>query len=504
VVRNILRELLSCAWGDYRVEPVYFDDDGVFRYARQFVHRFMGRNGEAQADAVLDAAPGDIFLGLDLSAHIIPQHYEVFDRLRRRGVRLYFLLHDLVPIHLPERVNPGSVKVLQDWFTAISTLADGLCCVSRTVAGEVAEWCDQARPPRLRPLAIGHFHHGADLDDVPKAVTDDDGDIAADAALLGGRRTFLMVGTIEPRKGNPQVLAAFELLWRQGVDVNLAMVGKLGWLMDGFAETLRAHPEAGRRLHWFEGIDDQRLGALYQASAALIFASEAEGFGLPLVEAAGHGLPIIARRLPIFLEVAGEHAFYFEGYAAHDLAEAVDRWLQLDRQGRAPASVGMPRQTWEQSAQALMRLVLDGAWDSHWRPNPRYWFPVTDPRLQRQVGHLEHRVLDTDGRGGYLVYGPYASLPAGRYRLRVIGQWLGVDDGKPYLDVVTGQGQLILLHAPLEPGAAVGDCLLEASFQLEADVTDLETRLFVDSATEITLVGIELLGQTADDEVPVD
>jgi len=499
VVRNILRELLSTTWGNYRVEPIYFDDEGEFRYARAFVHRFMGGEGQPEPDSVLDAAPGDIFLGLDLSAHIIPQHYEFFDRLRRRSVSLYFLLHDLVPIHLPERVNPGSLKVLQDWFAAISTLADGLCCVSRTVAEEVAEWCDQSRPTRLRPLAIGHFHHGADLD-MPVELAGEDS--FEDTDLLADRPTFLMVGTLEPRKGNAQVLAAFELLWESGLDVNLAMVGKLGWLMDGFADQLRSHPELRRRLHWFEGIDDKRLGVLYAASSALIFASEAEGFGLPLVEAAGHGLPIIARRLPIFMEVAGEHAFYFEGYAASDLADAIRHWLQLNEQGKAPASVGMPRQSWKQSAQALMRLVLDGAWDCQWRPNPRHWFPVTDGRLQRQVGSLERRILSTDARGGYLIYGPYASLPAGHYRVRVFGEWQGADETSPYLDIVTGQGQHTILHAPLDREAAVAGCLLESHFLIAADVADLETRLFVDASTELRVTGIELLGQAHGADAP--
>ena len=512
VVRNILRELLASTWDGYRVEPVYYDDAGHFRYARAFAHRFMGRDGQAGRDAVLAAEPGDIFLGLDLSAHIIPVHYEVFDRLRRRGVSLYFLLHDLIPIHLPERVDPGSLKVLRDWFGAISTLADGLCCVSRTVAGEVAEWCDQSRPARLRPLAIGHFHHGADLD-TPLHVLAGDADHArtriqpsppanADIDLLDGRPTFLMVGTIEPRKGNVQVLAAFELLWAAGVDANLAMVGKLGWLMEDFAEELRAHPELGRRLHWFEGIDDKRLGALYGASAALIFASEAEGFGLPLVEAAGHGLPIIARKLPVFTEVAGEHAFYFEGYAATDLAEGLRRWLQLEKQGQAPGSVGMPRQTWTQSAQALMRLVLDGAWDRLWRPNPRYWFPVTDARLQRQVGSLEHRVLSSDGHSGYLIYGPYASLPAGLYRVRLWGEWREPGGAGSYVDIVTGQGQQTMLHAMLSRDEAGAGCLLEATFLLAADVADLELRLWVDASAQLQVRGVEFLGQDTGDHAP--
>ena len=243
---------------------------------------------------------------------------------------------------------------------------------------------------------------------------------------------------------------------------------------------------------------------MYAASSALIFASEAEGFGLPLVEAAGHGLPIIARRLPVFMEVAGEHAFYFEGYAASDLAEAVRQWLQLKQQGQAPTSVGMPRQSWKQSAQALMRLVLDGDWDCLWRPNQRYWFPVTDGRLQRQVGTLAHRVLSTDGRGGYLIYGPYASLPAGHYRVRVFGEWQGTEETSSYVDIVTGQGQQTILHAMLARNLAVTGCLLEESFLLAADVADLEMRMWVDASTQLRVTGIELLGQPPGSDVPDD
>ncbi|MEO6104072.1 MAG: hypothetical protein ABIP44_10595, partial [Pseudoxanthomonas sp.] len=200
----------------------------------------------------------------------------------------------------------------------------------------------------------------------------------------------------------------------------------------------------------------------------------------------------------------GEHAFYFEGYAASDLAEAIRQWLQLKEQGQAPTSVGMPRQSWKQSAQALMRLVLDGDWDCSWRPNPRYWFPVTDERLQRQVGTLEHRALSTDGRGGYLIYGPYVNLPAGHYRVRVLGQWQGTQESSSTLDIVTGQGQQTILHAMLALEAAVNGCLLEDSFLLAADVVDMEMRLWVDAATRLRVTGIELLGQSARSDSPDD
>lgn len=114
-------------------------------------------------------------------------------------------------------------------------------------------------------------------------------------STLRASPSFLMVGTIEPRKGHAQTIAAFDELWSRGFDINLVIVGKQGWMVETLSERLRTHPEFGQRLFWLEGISDEYLEKLYVASACLIAASEGEGFGLPLIEAAQHKLPIIAR-----------------------------------------------------------------------------------------------------------------------------------------------------------------------------------------------------------------
>ena len=109
-----------------------------------------------------------------------------------------------------------------------------------------------------------------------------------------------MVGTIEPRKEHAQTLAAFEQLWEEGVNANLIIVGQQGWLVDAFGSNVRHHPELSKRLFWLEGISDEYLEKVYKTSTCLIAASEGEGFGLPLIEAAQHKLPIIARDIPVF------------------------------------------------------------------------------------------------------------------------------------------------------------------------------------------------------------
>ena len=128
--------------------------------------------------------------------------------------------------------------------------------------------------------------------------------------------------------------------------------------METLVEQLRNHPELGYRLFWLEGISDEYLEKVYAASTCLIAASEGEGFGLPLIEAAQHKLPIIARDIPVFREVAGEHAYYFNGLDPQTLADSIKQWLTLHAEDKAPQSDGMPWLTWNQSARQLLAVIL--------------------------------------------------------------------------------------------------------------------------------------------------
>jgi glycosyltransferase involved in cell wall biosynthesis len=277
--------------------------------------------------------------------------------LRRKGVKIWFTVYDLLPLLRPDCFPFGAQKYYGDFIDTISLVADGIVTISRAVADELAEWLAQRPSRRLAPLKLAHFHLGADIDaSAPSRGLPDNA--AHTLQAMEGVPTLLMVGTLEPRKGQAQALAACELLWARGVRVNLVIVGKNGWLVDALAERLQSHPERERQLFWFNGVSDEMLLQLYEHSSALLAASEGEGFGLPLIEAAQKSLPIIARGIPVFREVAGEHAFYFDGTAPEDLAAAIEQWLALHAAGTAPASSGMPWLTWQQSAHQLMDAVV--------------------------------------------------------------------------------------------------------------------------------------------------
>jgi glycosyltransferase involved in cell wall biosynthesis len=372
VVRALTLGLINAPPGGYRIEPVYLkniNNRWIYCYARQWTANSLSLTGSVWQDEPVEYHMGDHLMIADYTGGyaVESEREKAFEALKRSGVSIHFVIYDLLPILLPEFFPKGQFG-FEDWVGTVSRVADSALCISKSVAEDLKGWVDQAKPDRLNPMRIEWFHLGADMDNsIPTRGVPPE----ADEVLrqLDNAPSFLMVGTIEPRKGYLQAIAAFSMLWNQGVKVNLVIVGKEGWqaLPDDMRRTipaivdrLRSHPQRGKHLIWLEGISDEYLEMVYHHSRCLIAASEAEGFGLPLIEAVKRGLPVLARDIPVFREVAGEYACYFKGSSPEELAEAVKAWLANVQQHQLSAQKNpMPWQTWAQATEQLKaRLML--------------------------------------------------------------------------------------------------------------------------------------------------
>ena len=360
VTRSILSVLLNNPPEDYLVEPVYATraSQGYY-HAKRYAQQLKEPPGENQVDDhPIDPQSGDIFVGLDFVASTVTAQQQFLKWMRNHDVRIYFVVYDLLPIKLPHAFPLCAEAGHRHWLQIIAGF-DGAICISRAVQSDLDNWLKESGLKRRRPFKTGWFHLGADVEnsiptrgipDIAKEVLDQ----------LAVRPSFLMVGTVEPRKGYAQTLAAFDQLWADSMEVNLVIVGKEGWMVDELVNNLRQHPERNHRLFWLEGISDEYLENIYASCTCLIAASEDEGFGLPLIEAAKHGLPIIARDIPVFREVAGEGVWYFSDNIPASIASAVREWLRLYEKALHPQSVGVSWPTWRESAASLVgRIVGD-------------------------------------------------------------------------------------------------------------------------------------------------
>ena len=354
VVRNVVESL-------YRmrdlgtVVPVAVRLEGnALVSCESFVARLTGV-AQTVADARIDIAPGDCLLMLDSSWHQFDAFGEVFATIHSRGGILVNCMYDLIPERLPGScigIIPG---IFSRWLREVTLESNGIIAISKTVADEFSDYVIAANVPVREGLQVGWFHCGADIEIEPVSTSVR----PALQSAFTTRASFLVVGTIEPRKGHGVALDAFDLLWAAGTHANLVLIGKPGWYVEAILAKLRAHPELGHRLFWFDDASDGELAFAYAHCAALIYPSYAEGFGLPLAEAARVGKPSLCSDIPIFREIGGAGTAFFPVNDPAALAALVTDFMA----GRVPTDPStVVATTWDAAARRIVDVVMHDGW----------------------------------------------------------------------------------------------------------------------------------------------
>jgi glycosyltransferase involved in cell wall biosynthesis len=170
-------------------------------------------------------------------------------------------------------------------------------------------------------------------------------------------RVLLTVGTIEPCKGQQQLIDAMSWHWQPepASDVALLVVGRPGWKTTDLQAQLCDHLAQGRRLLLLEGVSDELLAALFAGAAGLDAASQGEDCGLPQIEALAHGTPVPARDLPVFHDIGGSLFDHVDDDAPAPLAARLQSRLHQARHRVAEAVAKLPR--WAVSANAFANCI---------------------------------------------------------------------------------------------------------------------------------------------------
>jgi glycosyltransferase involved in cell wall biosynthesis len=316
-------------------------------------HRFAWPAGVAPVPLEeMAARPGDVFVGLDYSLDAVRWHERQLKRFRRSGGALWFLVHDLMPLDTPGWFSANTVIRFKAWMGFLAGVADGFLCNSRQTEADLRRALLDVYGVRdgyrTQVLPMGHV------------VFAGDADAAVPPRFDTGVPFALMVGTLEPRKGHADAIEAFTRLWRQGREERLVLVGRLGWQVDKLRDLILSHPEHGQRLLWFADVGDAELFGIYEACLGVIVAAHGEGFGLPLIEALGHGKPVLARDLPVFRPHEAKGVRFFGANAdARMLADAAGRWL--DDVAAGAITVTRPTDSWTESSRILVAAVTQDA-----------------------------------------------------------------------------------------------------------------------------------------------
>ena len=288
--------------------------------------------------------------------YLLVSHYRLHRpgplvRLKRHPhVRFVFLIHDLIPIHLPGHVPPGHDARHQRRIETVMRLADHVIANSAGTAAALNRILQAARA-RI-PVTVAHL--GLDLH-------------AAGAAEPApeARPYFVCLSTIEPRKNHKLLLRVWRRLALQGAKApRLVILGRRGWRS---GKILRlARKRALRDLvEMHENLPDRRVAEYLQGARALLNPSYAEGFGLPVAEALLLGVPVLCSDLPELQEVGGNAPEFLNPHNDEPWYRAVLDYAQ-------PQS---PRRARQQARMAEWQPVT---WESH--------FAITLPIIEGESG----------------------------------------------------------------------------------------------------------------------
>lgn len=235
--------------------------------------------------------------------------------LRRMQVRSLYVVHDLVPVLNPQHVPPGQPARCEAHLAQALRHASGVVCNSRSTLADLRMFATDRSLP-LPPSVC-----------VPLAP---ELPLTRVMARPQARPYFVCIGSIEPRKNQAMLLQ----VWQRLVDhlgdeaPGLVLIGHRGFEGEAIARQIERSPALrGTVLELGSCNDEQMVGWLRHAQA-LLCPSLAEGFGMAVVEAMSHGVPVIASDLAVFREMAGDLPEYLDPL---DALGWIDRILAYSR-----------------------------------------------------------------------------------------------------------------------------------------------------------------------------
>lgn len=263
-------------------------------------------------------------------------------QLHREGGTYVQIIHDLIPITEPDFFPYWMRQYFPVWLLDVVRSADVILADSQLTKQAVLSWIDENRPARRSGQRVGVLRLASLFDSAagewPRVRNPE-------------QPTVLVVGTVEPRKGIECVLDTAEALWASGVEVRFVVVGAQGWIGESVKARLADLHHSDQPFLWIQTADDAELQRIYRTSDLLLAPSRAEGFGLPLVEAAACGLPVLARDLPVFREILSDDRSFFSFDAE------LPRRLVERLNDASPSQPVNPGWSWRDAARSVLAAI---------------------------------------------------------------------------------------------------------------------------------------------------
>ena len=214
---------------------------------------------------------------------------------RPKGVKLVHTLYDLAVLRQPERFRPWQRRACVRQLTLGLRDAEKIICISRFTADEAMALTSI---PASKLVVV---HCGFDL-----VALNASGTVMNEELPDVPDEFFLFVGSLEPGKNLDLLKRVYALSTNNGIALPpLVIVGVR-------REGVRSEGPAPHDWRYLGRQSDAALAKLYGSALALVFPTQYEGFGLPLLEAMAHACPVICSPVASLPEVGGDAVLYAE------------------------------------------------------------------------------------------------------------------------------------------------------------------------------------------------
>ena len=261
------------------------------------------------------------------------------------GATMAVFIHDTIPLDHPEFQREGTVASFARKLRLAGQHADLIIVNSDFTRLRIE--AHLAAMGRLPEVAVAHLGVSPAAP-CPRELP---------PGLDRSRPYFVALGTLEPRKNLMFLLDIWERLAAGGDGPLLYLVGRRGWKCAMLLARLDAGVPGVQELG---SLSDGAVSALVQGSAGLLMPSLAEGFGLPVAEAAALGVPVICNTLPVYQEFVGDYPVYVNVSDMYlwetKIRKLADRFRAGDSEWRNRAA-GMHLPTWQEHFDHVLQLT---------------------------------------------------------------------------------------------------------------------------------------------------
>lgn len=297
---------------------------------------------------------GDILFCPAYWHDIDPKTYRA---IKQRGCKIAILVHDILPVLYPQYYDYPWRYHFEQKLRASFSYTDKYFAVSRFTRDCVMQFATSNFLPR-REIAVAlngldNFGFSCLAADVLPTSTNL-------ARFLERFPTFLlMVGSIEPKKGHIHIIEHLKTLWDEGYDLPLLIVGRAGWMSEAVIEAFRDTIVAEKWVFWYDDLNDIDLAIAFKRAQFLIFGSDVEGFGLPMIEALHFGCPVIANDTPISREILAKYGLFYQKQN-EGLRDLLLAYAHEEAYGRVKASINDFRwPSWRECTEGLFNQLID-------------------------------------------------------------------------------------------------------------------------------------------------